>query len=657
MVAAASPTDTRLPATTQQGLPLAPDRGTLRPLGGSAVVIESGFWANLQHLNATTMIRHAEDWMEQVGWIGNFDAATAGRVAQERRGREFSDSDVYKLMEAMAWEIGRTGDDELDRRFRALAARILPAQGADGYINTNFGRPGQPGRYSDFEWGHELYCYGHLFQAAVARLRTSGPDEFTAMAIRTADHVCSEFGVDGRQNLDGHPEIETALVELSRATGNPAYRAQAKLFVERRGHHTLGDIEWGRAYFQDEVPVDQATVARGHAVRAMYLAAGAADLAVDLDDAELLRALIGQAQSTLARRTYVTGGMGARHTDEAFGDDFQLPPDRAYSETCAGIGAIQFFQRLLLATGDPQWADHIERTLFNVVATSPAQDGRAFFYTNTLHRRELGEVPSAHTASPRADSGLRAPWYDVSCCPTNVARTVASLNAYLATASADGVQLNQYAPGTVEAQLPGGWVRLRIDTDYPARGIVRVHVDEAPTEPWELALRVPGWAEDATLDDGTVGASKGASVTVRPGYARVTSPKAGSVLTLNMPVAARWIWPDPRIDAVRGQAAVQRGPVVYCLESADLGADVSLAAADASTEPVDGGGEVTAAVRLLDVEDQEWPYRSDAAPDVGVDSLQQLRQVRLVPYHSWANRGPTTMRVWIPVDITPASQR
>jgi uncharacterized protein len=201
------------------GRPLAPSRGRLRPLGLADVTIDGGPWADLQARNATVMIEHCEQWVERMGWTVNFDLAVSGGLPQGRRGREFSDSDVYKLMEAMAWEIGRTGDAAMDARFRALVARIEPVQEPDGYLNTMWGRPGQGARYSDLQWGHELYCAGHLVQAAVARARTHGEDEFVRLAIRNADHVCEAFGPDGIQSVDGHPEIEVALVELYRLTG------------------------------------------------------------------------------------------------------------------------------------------------------------------------------------------------------------------------------------------------------------------------------------------------------------------------------------------------------------------------------------------------------------------------------------------------------
>ncbi|MCG7284925.1 glycoside hydrolase family 127 protein [Cellulomonas sp. ACRRI] len=622
------------PRAAQHGRPHAPSSARWQPLGIDEVRLDGGFWGELQHRNATAMIAHAEHWVEQMGWAGNFDLAAAGTLPEGRRGREFSDSEIYKLLEAMAWEVGRTGDADLDRRLRALASRVAAAQEPDGYISTMFGRPGQGARWSDPEWGHELYCIGHLIQAGVARARTHGDDELVQVAVRAADHVCAEFGPDGRQGVDGHPEIESALVELSRLTGERRYLDQARLFVERRGHGVLADIELGRSYFQDDEPVRSATTLRGHAVRALYLAAGAADVAVEDGDAALLDAVTGQVRSALARRTYLTGGMGAHHEGESFGLDFELPPDRAYAETCAGIASVLANHRLLLQSGDARHADAVERTLYNVLAASPSAEGTAFFYTNPLQQRVPGEVPDPEVASPRAASSLRAPWFHVSCCPTNVTRTVASLAAYVASTDDAGVQLHQYAPGTVATTVGGEPVRLRVETGYPHDGRVVVAVEEAPAA-WTLTLRIPAWAAGATVDGRPV----------EPGYVAVDGPAAGGRVELDLPVAPRFTVADPRVDAVRGQVAVEAGPLVYALESVDLGTDVGLARVDTGIAPEVRDGAVTVHARTVDVPEGDWPY-ADRPAEAGAG---EPRPVPLVPYHAWGNRGPSTMRVWMPV--------
>jgi len=595
--------------------PAVPGRGALRPLSLGDVRIGPGFWGSRQQLNGEVIIDHCRSWMERLGWIGNFRVASGAG----RRGREFTDADVYKLVEAMCWESARTGRDDLGAAIASLGTLIAGAQEPDGYLNTRFGHQGLDARYRDLEWGHELYCAGHLLQAGVARLRTGAPpdDPLAATVVRAADHVCVAFGDGGNHGVDGHPVIETGLVELYRATGSERYLEQARRFVERRGRPALADIPFGRAYFQDDVPVRSAPAFRGHAVRALYLAAGVVDVAIETGDRELLEIVADQWQRTVAHRTYLTGGMGSRHEGESFGDDHELPPDRAYAETCAGVASVQLAWRLLLATGESRYADLIERTLHNVVATAVAPDGRAFFYTNPLQVRVPPSVPDPTEPSPRAAAGLRAPWYDVSCCPPNVARLLASLSAYVATTTSDGgVQLHQFMPGRVQA----GPVVLEVSTDYPVSGRVVVRVDAGPAGPWRLDVRVPGWSDGLRL---TVGEETWEATR---GYASVERAwRPGDGLVVDLPVRPRWTYPSPQVDAVRGCAAVERGPIVYCAESpaAESTEDLSLLSVDDSAEPTDRAGSVY------------------------VDS--RSGGVELIPYHRWGNRGPATMRVWLPL--------
>ncbi len=645
-------TSTSIPAApavpTVPAAPAVPRRGALRPLGQTEVRITGGFWARRQRVNGRATLAHIESRLESEGWLPNFDLASTGTLPAGRRGREFSDSEVYKYLEALAWEIGRTSDGVLEARFRAIVARVAAAQEPDGYLNTMFGRPGQEPRWANLEWGHELYCLGHLFQAAVARERTrpGADDGLLAVARRAADLVCDVFGPDGIASICGHAEIEVGLAELARLTGDERYLAQARLFIERHGAATLAEHEWGRSYYQDDVPVREADVLRGHAVRANYLSAAAVDVAVESGDDELLDALRRQWERTIARRTYITGGQGSHHQDEAFGDDWELPADRAYSETCAGIGSIMFASRLLLADGDPRYADLVERTLYNVVATSPSAEGTAFYYANTLHERVPGVPADPEATSPRAAGALRAPWFEVSCCPPNVARTFASLDAYVATADDDGVQVQQYARAEVRTTLPDGReVAFDVETNYPEDGLVRVTVRSAGE--WTLGLRVPSWAVGAALRARSADGVEEREVA--PGLAEVRRRFAeGDVVELDLPVAPRVSVPDPRIDAVRGCVAIERGPEVLALESVDLAPagldDVEGVAVDLSSPPVERDGRVWVRVAVAPSGAHAWPY--GGAPDAASPATAE---VPLVAYHEWAERGPSTMRVFIPV--------
>ena len=331
--------------------------------------------------------------------------------------------------------------------------------------------------------------------------------------------------------------------------------------------------------------------------------------------------------------------------DEAFGEDWELPPDLAYSETCASIVSIMFSWRLLLATGGAGYADLIERTLLNVVATAVSHDGDRFFYTNTLHRRTPGDMPDPDVASPRAFSSLRAPWFEVSCCPPNIARTMASLAGLLATVDDDGLQLHQYATCSVSTSLPDGTpVALDVETAYPDSGTVTVRVRESAVRPWTLSLRVPAWTDGATLTrrsangETTTHAVTGATAEVTAVFA------AGDVVELDLPMAAVFLRADPRVDALRGCVAVQRGPLVYCSElPADSDADLDSLVVNTGVPPRYADGRVIVAAGWLPAGEEPWPYdgAADVPPSTG-------GQVALIPYQDWGQAGLCTMRVWLP---------
>ncbi|GAA2660671.1 MULTISPECIES: glycoside hydrolase family 127 protein [Actinosynnema] len=619
--------------TAVGGRPVVPSRGALRPLGLAEVRLAGGFWGTRQRVNAEATLPHARAWMDRLGWTGNLTAATR---SPDRRGREFSDSEVHKLLEAMSWEAGRAPNPALEQQITELTAAIAAAQSPDGYLGTAFGGPGQRPRYSDLAWGHELYCAGHFLQAAVARARTAGADdELLRVARGVADHVCAEFTTN--PGVCGHPEIEMALVELHRVTGERRYLDQAAEFVARRGRRTLPPHQFGWSYFSDETPVRDNPVLHGHAVRALYLACGAVDVAVETGDRALLDAVAAQFDRTLARRTYLTGGMGSRHTDEAFGDDFVLPADRAYSETCAGVATIMLAWRLLLATGDGRYDDVIERVLYNVVATAIGDDGRSFFYANTLHQRtRTAELPGDREQLGFG-GGPRAPWFEVSCCLPNLARLLASLACYTATADDTGVRLHQYADADLATTLPDGReVGLAVRTRYPDDGVITVRVTKTDDRPWSLTLRVPGWAEGAVLHTtyGRHPAPVG-DVVVHRNFV------VGEEIRLELPMRPRFTAADPRVDAVRGCVAVERGPVVHCAESAAL--DLDSLRVDTGVPPVDGPGGVVVRALLDTPPERPWPYGPPTEPEGGAHA-----PLTLVPYHRWARSGPSTMRVWLP---------
>ncbi len=610
------------------------------------------FWGSRIRINAQATFDHCIAWMDRLGWLENFDRVARGETTTDRPGWQFSDSEIYKLVEGIVWELARRPDPLLEHRYESLVARIAAAQDEDGYLCTAFGHPGLPERYTDMSMGHELYNMGHLLQAGVARLRTAGDDALTEVVLRAADHICREFADGARETLCGHPEIEVALAELGRATGEARYVEQARLFVARRGYGTLPVRPLLAAdYFQDDVPVREAAALRGHAVRALYLSAGAADVAVETEDAELLDTLQRQWVRTVERRTYITGGMGSRHQDEGFGDDWELPPDRAYCETCAGVASVMFAWRLYLATGQARHIDLIERTLYNVVATAQAPDGRAFFYANPLQQREAPEDAVSEHVNMRAEGGVRAPWFDVSCCPTNVARTLASLETYASAVKGDVVSLLLYGAGDISIEVTGATLGLRVDTAYPHDGAIRVTVTEAPASAVTVRLRIPQWAADAA------GAGPGeARHTVGPGWWDVRRTFVrGDRITLDLPLQPRFSWPDPRVDAMRGTVAVERGPLVLCVEGVDVPGDDRLERllVDTGTAPDSYADGAVVRALVLDepaVPEGRVPFSASLAPSA---QGGEHRLVPLIPYHRWASRQPSAMRVFLPTVSTP----
>jgi len=506
---------------------------TLTPLAGAT--LDGGYWAALQRLNRERLLPDAPRRLEAAGNFENLRAA-AGRSDAGYRGPVFMDSDVYKWLEAVGWELAREPSPELAASADAAIELIEAAQGADGYLNSYYqvAAPGE--RYANLAWDHELYCAGHLIQAAVAHARGRGDERLLAVARRFADQLDGVFGPGRRDGAPGHPEIELALVELARLTGERRYLELARRFVDARGRATLQPARFGSSYFQDRVPVREQDEVEGHAVRACYLGAGVTDVYLETGEPALLAAMRAQWHDMAARKAYLTGGIGAHHLDEAFGDAFELPPDRCYGETCAAIASVLWSWRLLLATGEARYADLLERTLYNGVMVGLALDGGGFSYANPLHVRD----------------GHRDP-----------------------------VEIG------------------------------------AERRPW----------------------------------------RAGERLRLALELAPRLVFPHPRIDAVRGCAAIERGPLVYCVEAADLPAGVGV-----DELALDPGGELravaredllggivaigAAAARRGALADAPWPYAP--VPGALADGEVELALLA-VPYSHWGNRGAGAMRVWLPL--------
>jgi DUF1680 family protein len=629
----------------------------VQPLGLDDVQLDPrGLLGSWQHRNASATVPHCTEQLERSGALENMRrAGGAGNGGDDRdfAGLWFADSDIYKTLEAAAWELARPSADPALAEFHAAATSLLTqAQRPDGYLNSYFSTV-HPGRqWRELDWSHELYCAGHLIQAAVAATRVGVGEELMTVARRFADLLVDRFGPAGVDAVCGHPEIETALVELYRATGHRPYLELAERFVSLRGKGLLGAGRFGRQYFQDHQPVRDADEVTGHAVRQLYLLAGVVDVAVETHDTALLEAADRQWADAFGTKTYLTGGHGSRHRDESFGDAYELPPDRAYAEACAAVASFHWNWRMLLATGQARFADEMERTLYNAIAVATALDGRHFFYSNPLQLR------SGHDGSSEDAPSARLAWYSCPCCPPNLARLMASLQAYVATADADGVQVQLYAAGRIRATVHGGEVGVTLTTGYPWRGQVALTITGGPARPWTLALRVPGWCTGVRVEiDGTV-----APATIDRGYLRLTRQwPVGATVTVDFAMPVRLAAAHPHVDAVRGCLALARGPLVYCLEQADLPAETALedVRLDTATlpEPVQHPDLPQSTVALAArgtiappatprlYPDAPQP-RPDRPPAAAVD-------LTAVPYFLWGNRAPGPMRVWLPVAPDP----
>jgi DUF1680 family protein len=616
--------------------PTASARVRLRPIDARGVAIRGGLLADRQRVNReVTLFRGAEE-LESAGTLDNLRIA-ARRASGERRGMVFSDSDVYKWLEALAWELGREPSAELGRLARETTELVAAAQEPDGYLNSRSQVVDPAWRWTDLEMGHELYCAGHLFQAGVASARATGDATLLEVSCRFADLIDQVFGDDADTRTDGHPEVEVALVELYRQTGRRRYLELADTLTARRGYGIFAGGRFDLDYYQDTEPVRDARSIVGHAVRALYLVAGATDIYAETGDEALLGSMLRQWDDLTSTKSYLTGGVGSRHYGEAIGDPYELPPDRAYCETCAAIASIMWNWRMLLVTGESRFADLLERTLYNGFLAGHSLDGESFFYSNPLQSRN-GE--------------RRHRWNPVACCPPNVMRLLASLHHYLATVTATGVQLHQYAASTIRTACPGaGNVVLAVETGYPWSGTIAVEIVSPGESEWTLSLRVPAWARAATLD----------GQPVAPGYAALTRRwRAGDRVVLEIDVAPRLTAPNPRIDAVRGCVALERGPIVYCVEEHDLRGDMDLAdvAVDPGAEPVDGGSVAqlggVPSVALAGVRRNLDGWRETEYRDVHtLPATAPASPTRLlaVPYFAWANRDEGAMRVWIPATV------
>lgn len=591
--------------------------------------LHDSFWSVRRQrlVDITLPTQHAI--LTERGRLENFRRAAARNGEPSQGIYSFDDTDVYKWLEAAS----ACGSATILATVDDVVAQVAAAQEPDGYLNTFYTgeRAGQ--RWSNTE-SHELYTAGHLIQAAIAHRRATGSTALMDVARRFADLLVSR----GTAFVDSHPQIELALAELAAETREASYLALAQAHLDARGHGRFGRPfrYFDPDYAQDHLPYRQLEQTVGHAVRMIYLASGAAEICAATGEAALRTALERQWRNLTAAKLYVTGGIGARHDGEAFGDDYELPSARAYAETCAAVACVYWNEKLLALTGEARFADLLERTLYNAALAGISLDGAHYFYDN-----------------PLASDGThcRKPWFDCACCPPNVARLLAQMPRLVAqTVDDDTLRLTLWAAGSGEAEVAGGALRWRVATAMPWDGDVRLTIDAAPDRPMALELRVPAWTESPELTiDGVPQPSPTPGAFVR--VERVWRPGATVALTLPMPV--RRLVAHPRVVDAAGRVALQRGPLVYCIEGVDHpGVDLQALRLPATCalapvlRPELLGGIVALEGQAQRIKMTAWDgaLYTHAPPETPTVTTP----FRAIPYYAWANREPSPMLVWIP---------
>ena len=640
-----------------------------KPVPFTDVKLTDAFWAPRLETNRTVTIPHNFAQSEETGRIRNFElaaAALAGAADGTYCSRyPFDDSDVFKVIEAASYALATHADPELESYVDGLIANIAAAQEPDGYLyaaRTIGGPPPQPWlgeeRWSHLYMSHELYNVGHLYEAAVAYYEATGKTSLLDVARKSADLVAREFGPGKRTNPPGHQEIEIGLVKLYRATGVRKYLDLAKFFIDARGQ-TENRIPYRRSaredrdellygeYAQDHVPFVEQTTAVGHAVRAGYMYAAAADIAALTGDRAYIAALERIWADVVGTKLYVTGGIGAAGSWEGYGPPYRLPNVSAYAETCANIATFLWNSRMQRLGLDAKYADVMERILYNGVLSGISLSGDRFFYPNPL--ASFGQHE-------------RTPWFSCACCPPNVARILASVPGYFYAATDDTVYVNLFAQGT--AKVRAGRTELEIvqTTGYPWSGEIRIELRPASPAALTLAVRIPGWAMNTPVPSDLYTYTEPAAappvlkvngepvdLQVEKGYALLARTwRPGDLVELSLPMPVRRVASHEAVEANRGRIAVERGPLVYCAEWPDNdGRVANLILPDGAALAAEHRPDLLGGVTVI-------TGQAEAVSERGGRIVVEEKPVTLIPYYAWAHRGKGEMAVWLARDLTKA---
>ncbi len=631
----------------------------IRPVDFTRVRMTDLFWAPKMETNRSATIPFAMKLNEETGRVDNFRKAAKLKKGAFQ-GKRYNDSDVYKVMEGAAYSLRLHPDPGLRKQLDDLVKVVAAAQEPDGYLyTTRTIDPKNPApgagkeRWSDLRQSHELYCAGHMYEAAVAHFLATGEKAFLDVAVKNADLMVRTFGPGKKHGFPGHQEIEIGLSKLYRVTGERAYLDLAKFFLDERGHYFGGEMHGpgdlfavynSNEYLQNHKPVLEQAEAVGHAVRAMYMYAGMADVAALGGWPEYVAAIDRLWENVAGKKMYLTGGLGAREADEGFGEDYELP-NAGYAETCASVGNALWNHRLFLLHGDAKYVDVLERVMYNGLISGVSLDGTRFFYQNPL------ESPGGYA---------RSPWFEVACCPPNVARFLPSVPGYLYGMTDDALYVNLFAASTAKIDIGGARdVEIVQETKYPWEGSVRIGVNPVRVASFTLALRIPGWARNEAVSGGLYRFldaneakvkiwlnNKPVTPAVEKGYALLKRTwRKGDVLTVSFPMPIRRVVADERVKEDAGKVALQRGPIVYCFEAADNGQDVrDLALSD--------GAKLQGFFRPDFIGGVEFIQGQAAAVGKGPDdrAVMGKRDLLAIPYYAWANRGDGAMTVWLKRD-------